>query len=200
MKKIKSVNIPSDFDAVMLDLETLGTLPGCVIVSLGAVEFDTNTGKIGRRFYRTIKIQSALNVGLFVEGQTIEWWLKQSEEARAAILKDAVDIEVALCAFALWFNPNYTIWGNGLGFDVSILKMAFHAIKYPHPWKYDAERDVRTIVAENPELKNKAAFVGVRHEPIADCEHQIKYVVAILQWLRKPRQMRAKDPKTIKAK
>jgi DNA polymerase III epsilon subunit-like protein len=35
---------------VMLDLETMGKRAGCAIVSIGAVEFDINTGEIGRTF------------------------------------------------------------------------------------------------------------------------------------------------------
>lgn len=165
-----------EFDSVMLDLETWGNRPGCVIVSIGAVEFNRKTGEMGREFYVTVDAQSCMDVGLTVQASTIEWWLMQNEEARKAILKDKVSIHNAISRFNLWFNKNQTIWGNGLGFDVSILKCAMYAIGIDHPWKYDAERDVRTYVAEAPEIRKSIKFVGTRHEPIADCKHQIEYL------------------------
>jgi len=164
------------YDSCMLDLETLGTLPGCVFVSIGAVEFNRYTGDMGRSFYQKIKIQSALDVGLFVEGGTIEWWLKQSEAAREEILKNTKDITLVLQEFSSWYNKSQGIWGNGEDFDISILKMGYHACKLPIPWKYDMARDVRTIMAEDPKSKYATKFLGIRHEPIADCEHQIAYL------------------------
>lgn len=170
------------FNNVMIDLETMGNLPGCVIVSIGAVEFDLLTGETGREFYRVIDMQSCLNVGLFVQASTIEWWLNQSEAARKEItFKSRVKIEVALIELEDWFrqNPGSNVWGNGIGFDISILKMAYDAIKVTHPWEYNAERDVRTIVDLDHKLKNSTEFIGTRHEPIADCKHQIQYMTAI---------------------
>lgn len=160
----------------MLDLETWGNLPGCVFVSLGAVEFNRKTGQTGRTFYRTIDAQTALDAGLFVQADTINWWLRQSDAARAAILKDNLPLQQVLEEFTAWFDKSQTIWGNGLGFDVSILKMGYNAIKQKHPWKFDAERDVRTIVAEYPSIKKETKFNGVRHDPIADDFHQIQYL------------------------
>lgn len=189
--KKKSVRVPV-MDSVMLDLETFGTLPGDVFCSIGAVEFELATGELGREFYQVIDLQSALDVGLKVRGATIEWWLKQSDAARAEILKNKVPIQKALHDFALWFNPKLTIWGNGLGFDVSMLKMGYEAIKFPHPWRFDNERDVRTWVAENSIIKKEMKFVGTRHEPIADCKHQIKYMVETRNWSRKQEVLQIK--------
>jgi len=58
---------------IMLDLETFGTDNDSVICSIGAVEFDIVTGKRGMEFYQKIDIQSCLDAGLKVSGQTILW-------------------------------------------------------------------------------------------------------------------------------
>lgn len=177
-KKFIPVEIPNvEFDSTMVDLETLGNMPGCVVVSIGAVEFDLNSGKLGREFYRTVDIQSCLDAGLFMQGDTIQWWFKQSEEARQAILKDAIHLNQALLDFAKWFNHKSTIWGNGADFDIPILRMAYNAAKLIHPWQYNKGRDVRTWVAENPNIRRSLPFTGIRHEPISDCKHQIQAVV-----------------------
>jgi DNA polymerase III epsilon subunit-like protein len=161
----------------MLDLETLGNVPGCAIISIGAVEFDLNTGLRGRKFYRSITLQSNIDAGLFVQGETVEWWFKQSEDARKAVLKDAVHLNIALDEFSKWFNPESTIWGNGADFDIPILRVAYHKTGLKHPWKYNMGRDVRTWIAEAPWVRKSLKFNGTRHEPIADCEHQIDAVV-----------------------
>lgn len=185
MKAKSSKKEEQQFNDVMLDLETLGNLPGCVILSIGAVEFNSSTGEIGREFYQLIKIQSCLDAGLFVQGDTIEFWMKQKDDAREIITsKLAKPLEMVLNSFASWFqnkSEQRKIWGNGLGFDISILKMAYHALGMEHPWKYDKERDLRTIVDFAPSLKFVTKFEGIRHEPISDSKHQIKYLVAILK-------------------
>lgn len=70
---------------IMLDLETLGTCPGSVILQIGAVR--SNNG-----LERTITIDSCLRAGLTVDGDTIGWWLRQSEAARRASLACALSI------------------------------------------------------------------------------------------------------------
>ena len=35
---------------VMIDLETLGVVPGCVVLQIGAVCFDPNGGELGEKF------------------------------------------------------------------------------------------------------------------------------------------------------
>ena len=75
---------------VMLDLETMSTSSSAAIVSIGAVKFDPH-GKIGdfgdpanaeyKPFYCTVELTSCIDAGLHVSGSTIEWWLKQENDA-----------------------------------------------------------------------------------------------------------------------
>jgi Mesyanzhinovviridae exonuclease len=76
---------------VMLDLETLGTEAGCVVVAIGAVAFDPMgayvhppdmTNLQSDEFYAVIDIQSCLDAGLRINGNTLYWWLQQSPDAR----------------------------------------------------------------------------------------------------------------------
>lgn len=72
---------------MMLDLETMGNKSNSVILSVGAVMFDIETGEIGEYFYERIEFQSALDVGLKINADTVEWWMKQSDEARAQLFE-----------------------------------------------------------------------------------------------------------------
>ncbi|EKI8943299.1 3'-5' exoribonuclease, partial [Escherichia coli] len=76
-----------------VDLETMGANTNAPIVVIGAVFFDPETGEIGPVFYIVISLTDAMNTGAVPDGGTIEWWLKQSSEARAAILTDQVKMK-----------------------------------------------------------------------------------------------------------
>lgn len=172
---------------VMLDLETMGKRAGCAIVSIGAVEFDINTGKTGRDYYQGVSLQSCLDAGLFVEESTIYWWLQQNESARLELCKPAWRLHLALEYFNAFLQQlgDFQIWGNGASFDFSILNAAYCSVDMGGklPWKFRNERDVRTLVSLAPEIKNQFPFDGVQHNPIDDCKYQIKYCSAIWQKL-----------------
>lgn len=165
---------------LMIDIETLGKRPGCVITSIGAVEFDMNSGELGREFYENIDIQSCLDLGMFVQGSTIEWWFNQPKEAQCSLFNNTKNISEVLFNFKKFIQElkptNLMIWGNSNRFDLGIIAQAYHLAKHKEiPWKYVNERDVRTLVSMNPTIKKNEPFVGVKHNPIDDCKHQIKY-------------------------
>jgi hypothetical protein len=173
---------------LMLDLETMGKRAGCAIVSIGAVEFDLETGEMGRKFSEPVDLQSCLNVGLFVEASTIYWWMMQSEEARKELCKPADSIVNVLEAFTSFLHclGDFQIWGNGASFDMSILEAAYFAIGRGEilPWKFRNERDVRTLVSFAPTIKESFVFNGIMHHSIDDCKYQIGYCTAIWQKLK----------------
>jgi hypothetical protein len=69
---------------IMLDLETLGTKPGGIILSIGAAQFDLKKGLIDadNTFYENIQISDSVEKGFTITGETIEWWFKQDDNAR----------------------------------------------------------------------------------------------------------------------
>lgn len=168
-----------EYTDIMLDLETLGRNSNSVILSIGAVEFNIETGETGREFYTTVDIQSCLDAGLKVGGNTLYFWLQQSEAARKAVSEPGFPIETALKKFENWMldcPTEINIWGNGARFDIGILEDAFIACGYQDmPWYFRSERDVRTLVSFAPEVKENMPFEGIYHHPISDCKHQIKY-------------------------
>lgn len=160
---------------IMLDIETMGNGSCSSIVSIGAVEFDINTGKTGKTFYLGVDLQSCLDAGLKVDASTVYWWLGQSDEARAAICKKGASLSSALISFSAFCDKTKNIWGNSARFDMGILSDAYRVIGLGLPWDFRNERDVRTLVAFAPEIKKKAVFKGTEHNPIDDCKFQIQY-------------------------
>lgn len=67
---------------VMLDLETLGTEHDAMIISIGAVAFRFDDVPIlaDRFFYTAVDIERSSGS---ISPSTVNWWLKQSDEARA---------------------------------------------------------------------------------------------------------------------
>jgi hypothetical protein len=175
------------FNNVMLDLETMGNKSNSVIVSIGAVEFDINNGVTNREFYSRVDFQSCLDIGLKVDASTVLWWLKQNENARIELTKEADHIVKVLSDLNTWFStcPKYfSLWGNGARFDIGLLEDAYVAASYNKlPWDFRDEMDVRTIVKRAPEVKKQVIEEfknkGIEHHPIFDCKVQIEYLTRI---------------------
>ncbi len=154
----------------MIDLETMGVSAGCAIVSIGAVEFDPNTGLLGREFYDNVDLQSCLDAGLRVDGSTIMWWMSQDDAARKALSVNPKALSIVLNNYKLWFNASSLVWSHGASFDHTVLSAAYRATGIELPWKFRNERDTRTIF-DLSGVKMKAS-VGTYHNALCDAKTQ----------------------------
>ncbi|HHT1547485.1 TPA: 3'-5' exoribonuclease domain-containing protein, partial [Klebsiella pneumoniae] len=189
----KEEDQPIDYVHVMVDLETMGKKHNAPIVAIGAVVFDPATGSIGESFYKVVCLESSVNWGAVIDPSTVIWWLKQSSEARSAIVNDdAIPLLDALLQFREFVSDNVAggskkaqVWGNGASFDNSILRSSYDCIAEDYPWEYWNDRDVRTMVelgqAISFDPKTTIPFEGSRHNALADAIHQARYVSAIWQ-------------------
>ncbi|HBW1966963.1 exonuclease [Klebsiella quasipneumoniae] len=189
----KEEDQPIDYVHVMVDLETMGKKHNAPIVAIGAVVFDPATGSIGESFYKVVCLESSVNWGAVIDPSTVIWWLKQSSEARSAIVNDdAIPLQDALLQFREFVSDNVAggskkaqVWGNGASFDNSILRSSYDCIAEDYPWEYWNDRDVRTMVelgqAISFDPKTTIPFEGARHNALADAIHQARYVSAIWQ-------------------
>lgn len=182
---------------LMVDLETMGSGPDAPIVSIGAVYFDPSTGNTGAEFYQVVSLESSMSFGMKPDALTIQWWLKQSSEARSAILVDeAMGLRETLELLADFIaenaaNGSHTVqlWGNGCSFDNVILRRAYALAETPFAVPFWNDRDVRTMVelgksvGINPRFD--IPFEGDMHNALSDARHQVKYVSAIWQRLTK---------------
>jgi hypothetical protein len=166
----------SSFQHLMLDIETMGNESFSSILSIGAVEFDIETGKTGKEFYVNVDLQSCMDLGLIVNASTIMWWMQQNEQARKDLVKkNALSIQKALLEFLEFCNKDYEIWGNSARFDCGILQNAYNKAGIPIPWDFRKERCVRTLVSFAPEIKYNYNSIGTAHNAIDDCKFQIGY-------------------------
>ena len=174
-----------NYSNVMIDLETLGTAPGSVILSIGAVAFNEgqdeglwatfNSGPINvamqRRFY-----------GLSIDESTLAWWLNQdmaaSQILRAALEDAATSPTKALGAFRDWFPIGAAVWGNGANFDGVLLRAMFTAAALACPWPYYDEQCYRTMKKQFSGVLTPK-FQGVKHDALSDALHQTRHLQRI---------------------
>lgn len=168
---------------LMVDIETLGTKSKSVILSIGALEFDIETGKTGRKFYTNISLDSCIGAGLRIDGKTVMWWFDQGQEARQALSHpEPIPLKYALNDFRVFIKSldvDIQVWGNSARFDLGILNDAYDTFNEDIPWNFRNERDVRTLVSFRPDIKKMTPFYGTAHNALDDCDQQVRYCSAI---------------------
>lgn len=173
----------------MVDLETMGTKPYSVIMSIGCVAFDLATGELGSEFYATIDMESSKAAGLTTEQSTIDWWNKQDAGVKALMYKDTKPLNAVLREFSAWLKAQHGsykyMWGNSASFDLGLLGQAYDKCNIAQPWAFFNERCVRTIVALNPKIKENSPKPYRAHSPVVDCKYQIDYVVRTIKSVTK---------------
>lgn len=177
---------------VMTDLETLGTRPGCVIISIGAVSFDSSAQKLGEGFYTVVNQRSCERAGLVPDKGTVAWWLRQSEEARKVLdesrnggmdLGDALD---AFTEFLSEYPKDVRIWGCGASFDNAILSHCYAITGKRQPWKYVNDRCYRTLKAIIPaiEIERTGTYHNAYDDAVSQAKHAVKIMARISQALK----------------
>lgn len=170
---------------LMIDEETMGLPPNGALISIGACFFDLEKREIGPTFRRTINLATAVRDGGIIDPGTVVWWLGQSQEARDAIRFSGEDIRTTLTDFALFIDEHsrvqdVRVWGNGAGFDLTILNGAYIRAGIKTPWYFSNERCFRTVrnqyksVEYNPDEKGDGA-----HDALTDAIFQAKHLFKI---------------------
>lgn len=165
---------------VMIDLETLGTAVNAPVVAIGAVEFNPETGELGKQFYGRIDLEDALRFGR-MSGATLKWWLSQSDAARKELASgkhSALLVAEKFVAYMEGIGKNVEPWGNGASFDISILEVWIpRVLNRGGPWEFWNVRDCRTIKAVvNGLVTFEAALEGTAHKALDDAIYQAKWV------------------------
>jgi exodeoxyribonuclease VIII len=187
---------------VMVDLETLDSVPGGVIVSIGAIFFN-ELGEMGRHFYQVVNVGSCIRAGLTTSDDTVDWWGRQASEVQQTLSdayrtsKSAI-LPVALQLFDDWLGDasDLKIWGNGSDFDNAFLIKAYQSVGRTPPWKFYNNRCYRTL-KNLPGVREAVPApkrTGVHHNALSDAEFQAEHASAILFHLG-PKTVKFNDPR-----
>ncbi len=166
---------------LMIDLETLGTGKDALITQIGACEFNRETGELGEMFLMNIDIQSSLNCGFKVTGETIHWWLERPEQVTWTDNTDSV-VSV-LNHFKKFCNKLEfkRVWSHAT-FDFVILNNAYELCGWKSPLRYRSARDIRTLV-DLAGIKNENRE-GKTHNALDDCKYQVGYCTECFRVLK----------------
>jgi hypothetical protein len=165
-----------------LDIETVGTKPGCAIVSIGAVSFNAS-GVTRNTYYKELSVKSQLALDLRMNPETLAWWLEQSIAAQTSLrtaLTGGAELGEALDEFSLWYRQQgfNAVWARGASFDFAILATAAQRARRELPWKFWEERCQRTLTALFPEVPQPLRL-GTYHNALDDAGNQAQHIVDI---------------------
>lgn len=199
---------------IMLDLETLGTKPGCAVLSIGAKVFDPygdysvpqapplSTSPIS--FYRNIDLFSSLMLGLTIDPGTIEWWRSKDKAAHDALFTGQVTPKAAIVHFNEWImssgktyssrEKELNVWAKSPGFDCHVIEHIADVVGVRMEWHDDTRkqgfrrfRDVRTAIAMSGSDESSITAKGTgrtQHNALDDCDVQILQVQAAYRMLK----------------
>jgi 3' exoribonuclease, RNase T-like len=167
---------------LMVDLETMGLRPDAAIVSIGAVMFDAN--ELGPEFYTPVCLEDCKRLGLTTDQSTVDWWAKQSEDARAAWSDEHAPMLLEVMSAFTQFvrqegGPDVLVWGNGAAFDPVLLESAYRVLDADPPWKFYNVRCFRTM--KNVYSNFPVPRQGTHHHALDDAKHQARVLQHIAQ-------------------
>ncbi|RDL31780.1 uncharacterized protein BP5553_09182 [Venustampulla echinocandica] len=189
---------------IMLDLECADpNVYNPVLLELGAVYFDIDTGKELGHLITPISYQSCLDLGFVTKPETLSWLEKTIPETLETSKTTSVTLAHALFKLSKFIRScckatkqqlrdvgrefhrqesEPMIWGNGVLADNLWIQTAYSSCSMEKPWAYYNNMCVRTVVKQcafmtgrdySREVKQK----GTKHYALDDCRHQIVYLV-----------------------
>lgn len=173
---------------IVFDLETLGTVPGSVVATIGAhVVYPHRKGlnRWGPAFYVRVDHEDAKKHGLFTMAKTLEWWDKQSAVARDEVFgPDKVRLTLPnalaqLRSFVGNFGPDVQVWGNGSDFDCAMLACAYDAIGQETPWLFWNTRCLRSFRAMHSDVTVERDPRFAPHHAQYDATYQAEILLAL---------------------
>lgn len=158
---------------VTFDWESCSLAPTAAVMSLGAVAwkrygkespfFDDGDGVLrNSTFSAHVDLRSMFINGFSFDKSTSEWWAKQSDEAKAALLGNDGDespcqpIDVVVKDLFGWIayikkklgDDEICLWAQGTDFDVAVLRYICYKMGIEVEVKYTSFRDHRTFYLE----------------------------------------------------
>lgn len=131
---------------IMLDLETLGTRPGAVVLSAALVRFSDEA-----QVSINLNVPEQQALALEIDPATQAWWNQQDSAAWYAANANPLPlVTVALPYLAQWIEwaaagGDRLVWCHGATFDCPILGEVYRRAGMAPPWQYWQVRDTRTL-------------------------------------------------------
>jgi len=147
---------------VMLDIETLGTLPDSAVTAIAAMQFNPYAGDPGydralnwNPWCTGIDLFDSLMQGLVIYEETVKFWRKVDPEVRdfqRQVMRNAPPLREALLSFNAFITDvkrttdmPVVVWSKSPQFDAAILRNAYRAVDLEPAWGFRNDEDVRAL-------------------------------------------------------
>lgn len=174
---------------IMIDIETLGLRPGCVILQIGWAMMDTADLKVVDSGAIGLDIAQQLAAGRWVDPATHDWWMAQPEDLRSEVFEGTpTSPPVAPTTGLLHLSDLVTsqgvqrVWAGPTHFDIAILDEASHFWNSEQLWPHGIVRDLRSYM-EAAGLTDKIASERPHHARF-DAVAQAESLFAAMKQLR----------------
>jgi|GEM_PF-410771 len=162
----------------MIDIEALGLRPGSVILEIGCVLFDLETGKTGETFRAKVQPDARFTVEL----DTLAW--HERKGTRWINQPDALPLAQALKELNAWIRDAgaiESIWSWGSTYDFPLLGEAYRLVGLELPWHYWQQCCARSVW--------RVAFGDLQHDPrpheaLADALAAVRDLMAAVEVYR----------------
>lgn len=150
----------------MIDIETLGLVPGSAIIEIAAAEFCLETGEILRETVAKIDLLDSVRLGFTVDAYTAEFHLRNgySGSLRGCTLFRALH---ELDMFLHHNTEDVTVWAWGKDFEAKHFEGMLDMMRMPPLWHYarlHCARDewIRVFGDRRPAKRQHDALADVR--------------------------------------
>ena len=185
---------------IALDIETLSTRSTAAVISIAAKCFTFSDSEeplpLGV-FFKTVNATTCAMYGLHFDQDTVNWWQRQSEDAKrvhlqmgdiAVTIRDALlslnEYYKSACNLAKSLGQKPLIWCQGTDFDIAILRNAYQTVLGTDvPWPHADVRDSRTFIHSiagllHPEAADPYSLIPKNpdwhpHDALSDCDQLI---------------------------
>lgn len=174
---------------MMVDIEAIGTNEDGILLSVGLVVFNFDTNEIKRTYHWKLEIDEQSKKGRTVNLDTLQWWLKQSEEAREEFWGERVSVEKFIKEFQDACKNVSFGWAKGVQFDFPMLEHLFKLYDAKFPINRSKYLDARVVyfLAKKAKTMNPLTEPWVAHNPLDDSLRQCKVVFDYMERIRDDR-------------
>jgi|SRR6267378_8679871 len=171
---------------ILVDIETLGTTPGSVILAIGATTF-LHPGIEPREFYMQISVDDSKDEGFNIDDKTLEWWKLQDQEVYEEATCGVDSVRLVLNSFSYWLESitdTPILWGNAARFDLGLLEAAYNKLDLEVPWEFQNEMCYRTLKNLYAGLAPKVPRFGTAHNALFDAISQAQQAESIYSYAK----------------
>lgn len=174
----------------MVDLETMGSGPTSVVVQIGCVAFEIDTGEILHELLVNVNPQEEIENGFTIEGSTLTWWAEEAKKGHCTWTSGQMDCKTAWLRYANFIRGygtrNSRVWSHST-FDAPIVTYHLNVLKLRQPVHFNRYLDLRTIsvLARGRFSIPESQRPDDAHDALADCKYQVEWLCACWKELRK---------------